>query len=51
MRLSKAQARKRLAEAWAKFRTVFSYSKEYPLTAKDMEVIDRVIKKATNKLK
>ncbi len=50
-RLSKAQARKRLNEAWAKCRNVFSNSKEYPLSAKDMDAIKKIFQRAHNKLK
>jgi hypothetical protein len=50
-KMTKAQARRRITEAWVKLRKVFSYSKEYPLSAKDMEAIDRIFKKAKNKLK
>jgi len=49
--LTKAQARKRITEAWVKLRKVFSYSKEYPFSAKDMEAINRIFTKAKNKLK
>jgi hypothetical protein len=50
-KMTKAQARKRIKECWSKLRLVFTYSKEYPLSAKDMEAIQRIFNRAENKLK
>jgi hypothetical protein len=53
VKMSKAQARKRIKECWAKLRLVYMgrFSQEYPLSAKDMEAIQRIFKRAENKLK
>lgn len=51
--LSKAQCRKRLAEGYGKFLKVF-IRQPFGINAislKDMEAIDRIVKKATNRLK
>ena len=51
MKMTKAQARRRLKEAQAKFIKVMLYGGQGVIKVADMEAIDRIVKRAEQRLK